>query len=242
MKRAVHLARQRERYFRSGADSSCVDAPLWIRIRSATTPFEPAQLNIANRSKALGLLKKVTVRFKSQGFGNIGSHMIASVLYLTERKIRAVEEASFEQAGLSRKKGTFDPNGFAIYDLDGIPFEIDNRALPTSPPGRITFTFEHGIFELNDEANILRYLAFESGDDQELPFRQPWFGSRASWPVMVDWLTRALLQLSAGGDGEKLGVSCSAVEAILAAHECHGNRRRVLLPLRPETISPFSFS
>ena len=59
---------------------------------------------------------------------------------------------------------------------------------------------------------------------------------------MVEWLSRALLELAGGGDPHKMKVALSAVEAILAAHECHRSRRAVELPLIPGTVSPYSFS
>jgi predicted dehydrogenase len=195
------------------------------------------------QSGELGRLERVSVRFKSAGFGNIGSHQLAALCYLTGRKLARAKSALFEAgAGAARKNGYFDPNGLAIYELDGVAVDVDSRALPVSPANRLSFCFEGGTFELLEEFNIFRFLNYETGLDEEKLFKLPWLGSRQSWPVIVHLLRSALIEVMSQPDGAKLDSALQSVEGIIAAQLSSTRGGPVPMPLDPEVKTPFLFS
>jgi predicted dehydrogenase len=209
-------------------------------IKLWSADFELARAIVEGES--LGKLQRISLRFKSAGFGNIGSHQLAALAFLTGRNLRAVESAVFEGSGAARKKGYSDPNGGAVFDLDGIPVDIDNRSLPVNPPNRLSFVSERGVFELLEEFNLFRLLDRETGEDSEELFKLPWMGSKQSWPVIVHLLQRALLEVSDAPDPRKLDAAFQSVEAIIAAQLSASQGKGVELPLGADATTPFLFS
>ncbi len=161
------------------------------------------------QSGFFGPLKRISLRFKSGGFGNIGCHQLASLFYITGKSVSRVVSAEFDpSSGVSRKKDYLDPNGRAVFDLDGIPVDIDNRKKPVSPPNRICFFFEHVMFELLEEFNLFRFMDFRTGEDHHQFFKLPWLGTKKSWPVIVHLLRNAILEVASGNDPAKFQRCC----------------------------------
>jgi predicted dehydrogenase len=192
-----------------------------------------------SQSGSLGKLQRASLRFKPSGFGNIGSHQLAALVYITGMSLAGVSSAAFEETtSFSRGQGYNDPNGVVQFDLAGVPVDADNRSMPVGRRSRLTFYFEAGVLELLEDSQLIRFLDFSLGTDVQARFRDPWLGSRKSSHL----LNKALSELTSTSNTGKLEAAFQAVEGIIAAQVSFLERKSTSLDLSPATKTPFPFS
>jgi predicted dehydrogenase len=192
-----------------------------------------------SRSGSLGELQRASLRFKPSGFGNIGCHQLAALVYITGKSLAGVSSAAFEErTTFSRRQGYNDPNGVVQFDLAGIPVDADNRSKPVNRRSRLTFYFERGVLELLEDSQLIRFLDYTTGTDLQERFRDPWLGSRKSYHL----LDKALSELTSTSNTGKLEAAFQAVEGIIGAQVSFLERKATSLGLSPVTKTPFPFS
>jgi predicted dehydrogenase len=194
------------------------------------------------KNEALGRLTSAEAHFKPKGFGNIGCHAIARVLYLTDRKVRSAESAFLDESqAFSRTPRHCDPNGWALYELSGgVPLFACNLTSHPRRAHRIVFNFERGRIEILESRNTYLVADFDRGCENETSLEHAWRGTRMSPDTMCYLLDESLSDLLAG-DSDKLRFACDAVEAIIAAQLSYVRNERVALSLG-DVSTPFRFS
>jgi predicted dehydrogenase len=194
----------------------------------------------AIREHPPGELRRVELRFQSKGFGNIGSHFLASLLDLTGRPVVAVEEAWFDRdAEFSRGWRHDDANGRAVYDLDGVELVLDNLPAVPAPRPRLSFFFSEGRVEILE--GVGTWLRSDRALEEEHLLERPWggIGAAESFAWYFDTVLGALLD---GRRDRSVERGCDAVEAIIAAQLAALRGERVTLPLPADVETPFRFS
>lgn len=193
--------------------------------------------------REFGDLEWVQSRFKPSGFGNIGVHSIASVLFLTGQSVTRVDAATFvETTALSRQAGHADYNGRAAFELGAVPFTADNRPTAVAARAHISLGFDDGRVDILEGSSTFRVLRRSTGLDQEERSSTAWGGGQKSNGAFCELLNRAILSLVTNDTRENLRCAFGAVEAVIAAQIAHAGRRAVSLPLGPEDGTPFLFS
>lgn len=194
----------------------------------------------AIRDDPPGELRRVELRFQSKGFGNIGSHFLASLLDLSERPVAAVEEAWFDrEAEFSRGWRHDDANGRAVCDLDGVDLVLDNLPGEPAPRPRLSFFFDAGRVEILE--GVGTWLRADRGLEEEHLLERPWGGIGAA-ESFAWYFDTALGELLDGRRDRSVERGCDAVEAIIAAQLAALRGERVGLPLPADVETPFRFS
>jgi predicted dehydrogenase len=193
-------------------------------------------------NEVLGRLTSAEAHFKPKGFGNIGCHAIARVLYLTDRTIRSAEAAFLDESrAFSRTPRHCDPNGWALYELSGgVPLFACNLTSHPRRAHRIVFNFERGRIEILESRNTYIVADFDRGFEEETSFQHAWHGTKRSPDTMCYLLDGSLSDVLAGDSG-KLRYACEAVEAVIAAQLSYVRSQRVALSLE-DVSTPFRFS
>ena len=107
-------------------------------------------------SKMLGNVKRVEIYFKPSGFGNIGCHLLALILFLLESKVKSAEEAYFDSRtpSIVRAKGHHDLNGKALLLLeDNIELSITNLARKQNIRPRVVLYLDNGTIDIRIAGN-----------------------------------------------------------------------------------------
>jgi predicted dehydrogenase len=203
-----------------------------------------ARLRALLGERTLGPLVRIESAFKSKGFGNIGTHFLASALFLTGARLESVESAEFvERLPFARRPGHADYNGRARYRLDGVVVDADNRPWPgAETSGRLAFVFERGRVEHLEAAHTIRVLDATAAVDEEEVVAGALRGLEASAEVFADLLDAAMRDVLAGRTEEVFRCAGDAVEAVIGAQLAHARRAPVSFPLPDDAPTPFLFS
>jgi predicted dehydrogenase len=187
-----------------------------------------------------GTLEWAEAVFKPRGFGNIGVHAIASMLFLTGRDTTLVEAADFVDTGtMARAAGHADANGRVVCRLGEISFVADNRSAVVDGPMRLALGGPSARIDIFEGAGTWRL--WRDGVDEEFVNPFAWGGS-GKRETLIEMTMRALRSLVEGDTREHLRCAFGAAETVIGAQIAHRDRRAVHFPLPAATVTPHLFS
>lgn len=195
-------------------------------------------------SGQLGDLRRIELRFKSHGFGNLGSHYLPLAFQLVGRGPVAVRTAWFDEARVfSRTSPYADRNGRAEYILDGgVELCADNCERPVRGPAFVKLVFTDGQITCR-EGPIATYSVC---DARACTTHEKAFGDGAitarTQRALCFSLDRILSELIAEHRDRSFEWAAASVEAIVAAQWAHARGERVELPLAPDVPTSFLFT
>lgn len=196
------------------------------------------------RRGTLGALQRIDLRFKSSGFGNIGSHFLPLAFELAGRAPVSASRAWFDQRrAISRTAVFADRNGYAEFALgDGVVVSADNREGPFKGPATVTVTCAGGQVVCR-ESGVPTWTVFDASTNatEERRFAGGAITARGEAAVRLS-LDRCIETLIEGESGHDLEWAVAAVEAIVAAQLAFTTDQPVSLPLPVDVATPFAFT
>ena len=194
--------------------------------------------NIANLKK--GKLLNATLTFKPGGIGNIGSHVIATFLFLTGIKIKKIISSILSETdGISRGKKYYDPNGsITLLTEDDVTISINNSKEIKVRYQKIELNYENIIINIVDSKKLIVRYKKEINKDQVLIAKN----ANNNHLNRYKCLDNSLVKLITNDKSHSFSYALDAVEIIIASHLAYKNNESVLLPIEVSTPIIYNFS
>jgi predicted dehydrogenase len=194
---------------------------------------------------SIGRLRSVTCCIKSGGFGNIGSHYIDLILYLTGERIKTARARMDTNLVSGRGDSYQDPNGVAFFGLsNGATFSLDslNYGRDKHPDASLNIEFERGAVTVWESRGVWYYEDRPAGLRERHEFSIPLNTSFLGGSERAKLLDAALSDVLGQPGNANLSDGCHAAEAIIAAQLASVKGIQVELPLDESTAPIYRFS
>ena len=187
-----------------------------------------------------GRFIKANLSFKSSGIGNIGSHVLSSLLYLTQIKINQVKYANLSETdGVSRGKKYFDPNGIVVFGTEsGGVVEVKNNKYFGFKSQKIFLDFENVFISMVDGKKLIIQHKNEINKDEIIITKDVLNNHLYRYKC----LDNAIKCLLSDEESHSLEYAIDAVELILSSHLSHKQDKCISIPLSDNTPRHYNFS